>query len=500
MKKILTVILIPIFTFVLAACSSTTPALTSTLLHQLAVAQSSFEGESKLKMKTNMLEDYSADSPTKLILQILEDGLIFKTKQQDRAHAYMKVELENPDLLQQSKYWLSENVPELEVYVLDQDLFFKTTSEDQFFYLNQNAESALQGVSQKQLQSLNTLLFDAFSAYIEQFDYELRSVENKGKAHITTPQGSITTNHIQVHLNLQDIKDFMAYALGNLAAYEQLDRLVLHYYSLLFSDYVGFEGYEWTEEEILQMVQEFKDNLAGLQTAIEQLNAEEFASVMGFKVDLAIELDFFVTDAAELVKSVMNFDLTLDSLATEEEPLYLQIEAEDVYWNVKGQVDLPTFDQQDVYDVLAMTYEEFETIESHSFVRQMVEPLVFPRVATIEIGSPVALVNHHYVVLEAPPYIKNGNTMVPVSIVTDIAHTTADWNNEQKIITFEYAEHLAVVQIGSKNVYVDDKLFELGVAPEIKNGIAFVPIRLITKHLGAEIYVYDELGLMDINY
>lgn len=304
----------------------------------------------------------------------------------------------------------------------------------------------------------------------------MREIENKGKTSVSTPAGTKSANHIQVSLNLEDVKDLVSYTLGNLAEYESLDHIAQQYFNMLFAEYAE-EGYGLTEEEITEGVNELRALLLEMKDSFDQFDEEELAAALGFKPALSIDLNYYVTDEAELVKSVMKFDLTLEPFGLPEEvqadPLRFQIESQDVYWNVKGDVELPAFDKEDVYNVLQITsdLQELEKVEEGSVIRQAIEPMAFPRTATIEIGSTWAMVNHEYVALEAAPYIKNGNTMVPVSVVTDIAYTEADWDSETKVITFEFDGRLAVVQIGNNKVYVDDKEFEMFVAPEIKNGI-----------------------------
>ncbi|GAA0350671.1 copper amine oxidase N-terminal domain-containing protein [Bacillus horti] len=501
MKKFLPVFLALVL--ILAACSSTTPALTSVVLDQLEVSQSSYEAKSKIKIKTNLADHDSLGTMPKemaLILKVLEEGIVLDIKQQDLQNAYMKLGFENPATIKESVYWDSEQNPQLEIYTLGESMYFKTPIEDKFFHLDSEAGMNIQGVSQAEINSLNTFIFNAFTDYIEQFDYDLRDIDNKGKVQVSTPGSTKTVNHIQLNMNLEDVKDFISYTLGNLAEYDQLDSIALEYFNLLLSDFVAEEGYGLTDEEITEMVTELRTALREVKAAIDQFDEADIAEQLGFTPDLAIELNYYVTDDAELVKSEMKFDLTLEPTVGGEEPLHILIESEDVYWNVHGNVELPAFDRVDVYDLyeLSSDYNELEQIQENSPVRQMIEPLLFPRTATIEIGSPIAMVNHDYVELDAVPYIENGNTMVPISIVTDIAYTEAAWDGENKVITFEFDGKVATVQAGSNVVFVDGTEYEMGVPIEIKNGVAFVPIRLVTKHLGATIYVYDETGLMDI--
>ncbi len=112
---------------------------------------------------------------------------------------------------------------------------------------------------------------------------------------------------------------------------------------------------------------------------------------------------------------------------------------------------------------------------------------------SLKIGDQYAEINGGWHRLDAAPYIKNGRTMVPLRFITeafgaDVAGYGTECGVQARIVfrnvtvfltEGDYAAHFI-------NEYGSDLVVPLDVAPEIKNGRMFVPIRFIAGNFGCD--------------
>ena len=116
-------------------------------------------------------------------------------------------------------------------------------------------------------------------------------------------------------------------------------------------------------------------------------------------------------------------------------------------------------------------------------------------IVKLYIGKTEAFVGNNKVLLDVPPYIKNGVTFVPIRFISEAFGAEVFWDasigkGQVKII---FKGKTIILLIDSKKAYVDGKEFSLLEAPEIKNGRTFVPIRFISEAFGAEVFWDAEL-------
>jgi len=111
----------------------------------------------------------------------------------------------------------------------------------------------------------------------------------------------------------------------------------------------------------------------------------------------------------------------------------------------------------------------------------------------LRIGSNVAQVNYQDKTLDAPPYIKNGRTMVPIRFISDALGAKVDWDGNLKQITIQKETLTIRMVIGSVDVFIreEGKMGEtqqkLDAPPEITSGRTFVPLRFISETFGASL-------------
>jgi len=89
--------------------------------------------------------------------------------------------------------------------------------------------------------------------------------------------------------------------------------------------------------------------------------------------------------------------------------------------------------------------------------------------------------------LQVEPYIKNGNTYVPIRVISEAFGAKVEWLSDVKGIVIEFMGKKIEMQVGSKKAIINGKAVELDTPPEITSGVTFVPIRFIADTLGAEV-------------
>ena len=109
----------------------------------------------------------------------------------------------------------------------------------------------------------------------------------------------------------------------------------------------------------------------------------------------------------------------------------------------------------------------------------------------LQIGNALAFVNDKEYRLDAPPYIKNSRTMLPMRFIGEAFGAVVGWVEDKKMVTYDFetihieliiSDKRALVRRGEKS-----ETIELDVAPEIIAGRTFVPLRFVSETLGAEV-------------
>ncbi len=122
-------------------------------------------------------------------------------------------------------------------------------------------------------------------------------------------------------------------------------------------------------------------------------------------------------------------------------------------------------------------------------IPMIVEVLENPTI-TIQlfIGRSTAYIEEKELQLDAPPYISRGTTMVPLRFIGEAFDAEVEWlpMGAGRIIV-KLSDKTIRLDIGSTTAYIDDKAHTLSVAPEIRNGRTFVPVRFISEGFGAKV-------------
>lgn len=103
------------------------------------------------------------------------------------------------------------------------------------------------------------------------------------------------------------------------------------------------------------------------------------------------------------------------------------------------------------------------------------------------IGNNKAYVNSSEVVLDQPPIIENGRTLVPFRFVGESIGAKIEWDSVKKAVSYELGLTKIILTIGSNTAYVNNVATKLDVAPKILSGRTLVPIRFISESVGAKV-------------
>ncbi|MCK5848115.1 MAG: PQQ-binding-like beta-propeller repeat protein [Caldisericia bacterium] len=115
--------------------------------------------------------------------------------------------------------------------------------------------------------------------------------------------------------------------------------------------------------------------------------------------------------------------------------------------------------------------------------------IVYPKkkIVILQIGNKEAEVNGQITILEAPPTIINGRTMVPLRFIAETFGAELGWDGKDQKITLNYYGQVIELWIGRKTAMVDDDPMILEAPPTIINGRTMVPLRFIAETFGAEL-------------
>ncbi len=113
-------------------------------------------------------------------------------------------------------------------------------------------------------------------------------------------------------------------------------------------------------------------------------------------------------------------------------------------------------------------------------------------VIQMQIGNSIVIVDSELTPqLEAPPYIKNDRTMVPIRAISQGFGADVTWFSEDRSVAVALNDGvgkiLILMKIGSKTALVGNETVLLDAAPEIVNGRTFVPLRFVAESLGCQV-------------
>jgi hypothetical protein len=89
--------------------------------------------------------------------------------------------------------------------------------------------------------------------------------------------------------------------------------------------------------------------------------------------------------------------------------------------------------------------------------------------------------------LEVPPILESQRTFVPLRFISEIVGGSVQWDSKEKSIQVLYKQNEVVLWIGKREILVNGRKEKIDAPPFILNGRTLVPLRFVTEPLGAKI-------------
>lgn len=293
---------------------------------------------------------------------------------------------------------------------------------------------------------------------------------------------SIALNKVHAELKGTEVAGLVKQLLSNLIADEQGLRDIVKLFLDQKMSEGGLDFSGIAVEFIKPMLQEAQQRIDGM------LAAPEVAQILNDK--LSLKTDLYLDKDLQLRK--MNFDLSLGMPAHEEKSITaIKVSGTTSVWNIGKPVTADVIDTSK--GSLAWTQDTkmvhfLKTLDAKSALYDVLanKAQVLKRelhLSMTDDGLPVPGTTN--------PFIREGNTMVPVRFVTESLDSDVSWNGDKQEVTVIdiMTGKKVVLTIGSKDVYVDGKLLTgtnaPEVAPELIEGSTFVPGAFLARLFGA---------------
>lgn len=99
--------------------------------------------------------------------------------------------------------------------------------------------------------------------------------------------------------------------------------------------------------------------------------------------------------------------------------------------------------------------------------------------------------NNHLLKTDIAPFIENGRTLVPISIIAQNMGAKVKWHNDKKLITISRQNTIIHIEIGNSTLLTETnekrKVIKLDVPAKIINDRTMFPLRAISEIFGCDV-------------
>jgi hypothetical protein len=129
------------------------------------------------------------------------------------------------------------------------------------------------------------------------------------------------------------------------------------------------------------------------------------------------------------------------------------------------------------------------TMDGDKSVLATFERVVAPKqhVVTLTVGSTVASVDGQKIMLDTPPVIVSGRTVVPLRAIIEGLGGTVTWIPETRSVHVVLSGKTLQLQIGNRTAIVEGESVTMDVSAAIMKGRTVLPVRFVAEHLGAQV-------------
>ena len=94
--------------------------------------------------------------------------------------------------------------------------------------------------------------------------------------------------------------------------------------------------------------------------------------------------------------------------------------------------------------------------------------------------------------LQTQPIVKSGTSLVGMRELFEILGAKVEWDAKEQKISATKGINYIELKVGSKIAYKNGEKLELPLAPEVKDGVTYMPLRWVGEALDTEIQWLEE--------
>lgn len=103
-----------------------------------------------------------------------------------------------------------------------------------------------------------------------------------------------------------------------------------------------------------------------------------------------------------------------------------------------------------------------------------------------------AFVDGELVQSDVAPFVQGGRALVPVRAISSALKADVKWDAEKRTVLITRGEQSITLYVDKKEATVNGKTIALDIAPVLKNGRVFLPLRFISEQLNANVDWQEE--------
>ncbi|MCE5222844.1 copper amine oxidase N-terminal domain-containing protein, partial [bacterium] len=116
------------------------------------------------------------------------------------------------------------------------------------------------------------------------------------------------------------------------------------------------------------------------------------------------------------------------------------------------------------------------------------------------IGSKQARVNDNEITIDEAPFISQNRTYVPIRVVSEVLGAELTWNPDTRGITIRKGNQTIDMVVGSVKAVVNNQIVELDAPPLLRNGRTSVPVRFISEYLQGSVQWNERIKMILIEF
>ncbi|WP_017755143.1 stalk domain-containing protein [Calidifontibacillus oryziterrae] len=477
----------------LVGCTSTNPSLKDVYLN--AMDQQSAEGKVTISADIN-IDGMKLTDDQKKVVSFFESGFVMEQKVLDQNNAYMIFTAVNDQPLRDIGVWTAKEKAAVELFLKGEKMYFRTSADQNYFMLDLNEVNNIgaDGPSQYEIQQkVMEFMKGSFKEYVTQFDYEIPKLQDLGMKKITTPEGEQQVLAVKMEFGVNEVLDFAVYTLNNLANYENLDKMAKEYLSLIPMP----AEFKLTDEQISEGVKQAQTQMSQFTGMLSGMTEESLEQMAGFEFDFKVETELGISMDKYVASEDSVITVGMKNPTTGEQGSAV-LNVSSLVWNVNGDVQLPEITGE-VVDALELEKDinKVKALPDQSPLKKL---FMQEFNATFTIDEPFATLGTQFEMLDAAPYTKDGNTMVPLATVGKWLGSEAKWEVRTGEVTLDVNGTVIQLKVGSKEALVNGEKVVMNTAAETKNGRTFVPVAFIANELGAKTSYDAETKMVKIYF